>query len=133
MRYLLLVLCLLVPSLHAQTHIAPNSHVYIEPMDGFETYLTAALLKKKVPVIVTDDKTKADYIISGTAHTDPAGWAKTIFISAASSSGASIVMKDAKTGDTAFAYSVNKYTAARASQSTAEACAKHLKSAIDKK
>jgi hypothetical protein len=43
------------------------------------------------------------------------------------------MMKDAKTGDLAFAYSVDKFNAARANQSTAEACAKHLKDAIDNK
>lgn len=134
------LLCLLAFTFtvcHAQKslagHIAPNSHVFIEPMDGFENYLSAAILKKKVPVIIVDDKAKADYVISGTSHVKEAGWAKTIFISGAASAGASITMKDAKTGDLAFAYSVDKYNAARASQSTAEACAKHLKEAIDKK
>lgn len=113
--------------------IRPNSRVFIEPMDGFETYLTAAILKKQVPLIVTDDKAKADYIITGTSHVDKASWAKTIFISGAPQAGASITMKNAKTGDLAFAYSVDKFNAARANQSTAEACAKHLKQAIDQR
>jgi hypothetical protein len=117
----------------APHHIQPNARVFIEPMDGFETYLTAAILKKKVPIVVTDSKEKADYIITGTSHVDKAGWAKTIFISGAPQAGASIMVKDAKTGDLAFAYSVDKFNAARAAQSTAEACAKHLKEAIDKK
>jgi len=114
----------------AATGIRPNSRVFIEPMDGFETYLTAAILKKKVPLVVTSDKANADYIINGTSHVEKAGWAKTIFISGAPQAGASITMKDAKTGDLAFAYSVDKFNAARAAQSTAEACAKHLKEAI---
>lgn len=114
-------------------HIAPNSHVFIEPMDGFENYLSAAILKKKVPILITDDKAKADYIITGTSHVEKAGWAKTIFISPKSAASASITMKDAKTGDLAFAYSVDKSNSARANQSTAEACAKHLKNAIDQK
>jgi hypothetical protein len=37
-----------------------------------------------------------------------------------------------KNGDLAWAYSVDKFNAARASQSTAEACAKHLKEFIGK-
>lgn len=148
---LLITLCLLLATLPAASakspavsepatasasipqRIAPNSRVYIAPMDGFESYLSAAFLKKKVPVIIVDDKSKADYIINGTSHVKEAGWAKTIFISGAASAGASITMKDAKTGDLAFAYSVDKYNSARASQSTAEACAKHLKNAIEKK
>jgi hypothetical protein len=112
------------------TSIRPNSKVFIEPMNGFETYLTAAILKKKVPLIVTDDRAKADYIINGTSHVEKAGWAKTIFISGAPQAGASITMKDARTGDLTFAYSVDKFNAARAAQSTAEACAKHLKESI---
>jgi len=112
--------------------IASGSHVFIEPMDGFETYLSAAILKKKVPLLVTDDRAKADYIITGTSHIDKASWAKTIFISGAPQAGASIAIKNAHTGDLVFAYSVDKFNAARANQSTAEACAKHMKEAIGK-
>ena len=112
--------------------IEKNTHVYIEPMGGFETYLSAAFLKKGVPLIITDDKTKADYIITGTSHTEKAGWAKTLFVTPAPQSDASISMKSAKTGEVVFAYAVDKFAARHADQSTAEACAKHLKNAIDK-
>jgi hypothetical protein len=111
--------------------IERGSRVFIEPMDGFENYLSAAFLKKGTPIVIVDDKAKADYIISGVSHVDRASWAKTIFISGASSAGASIVVKS-KTGDLAFAYSVDKFNSVRASQSTAEACAKHLKNFIQK-
>jgi len=124
-----------VPQSQAATSpkaIQAGSHVFIEPMDGFETYLSAAILKKKVPLLVTDDRDKADYIITGTSHIERASWAKTIFISGAPQAGASIAIKDAKTGDLVFAYSVDKFNAARADQSTAEACAKHMKEAIGK-
>ena len=107
-----------------------NAKVFIEPMDGFETYLDAAFVKKHTPVIVVDDKAKADFIIGGTSHLDKASWAKTIFISGAPQAGASIAMKNKK-GELAWAYSVDKFNAARANQSTAEACAKHLKSFIE--
>lgn len=120
---------------HTQTAPAtlkPGSKVFIEPMDGFENYLAAAILKKKTPVVVVDSKEKADFIISGTAHVEKAGWAKTIFISGAPQAGASISVKEAGTGNLSYAYSVDKFNAARASQSTAEACAKHLKEFIDK-
>jgi hypothetical protein len=120
------------PTLKTSQHIEKGSRVFIEPMDGFETYLSAAILKKKVPLVVTDDKDKADYIITGTSHIERASWAKTIFISGAPQAGASIAMKNAKTGDLVYAYSVDKYNAARAQQSTAEACAKHLKESIEK-
>jgi hypothetical protein len=132
----LTLLCLLlvaVPFAQSQSrHIEPNAKVYIEPMDGFENYLAAAILKKKVPVVVVDDRAKAEYVISGTSHVERANWAKTMFISGAPQAGASISIKDARSGDLVFAYSVDKFNAARASQSTAEACAKHLKESIEK-
>jgi hypothetical protein len=114
-------------------HIAPGSKLFIEPMDGFDTYLSAAILKKKVPVMVVDDRTKADFIVTGGSHVDKAGWAKTIFISPNPHAEASIAIKDAHTGNLVFAYNVDKSNAVRANQSTAEACAKHLKEAIEKK
>jgi hypothetical protein len=44
-------------------HIQSGATVYIEPMDGYETYLAAAIAKKQVPLIVVADKEKAEYII----------------------------------------------------------------------
>src|ERR1700743_2004492 len=105
----------------APAHITKGSRVFIEPMGGFETYLAAALLKKNVPVVVTDDKAKADFVISGVSHLERAGWAKTIFISGASSASASITIKDAHTGDLVYAYAVHKYNSVRQDTSTAEA------------
>lgn len=117
----------------ASTHIAAGSKLFIEPMDGFDTYLAAAILKKKVPVMVIGDRSNADFIVSGGSHVDKAGWAKTIFVSPLPHAEASISIKDAHSGNLVFAYNVDKSNAARANQSTAEACAKHLKEAIEKK
>ncbi len=44
--------------------IKSGATVYIEPMGGYETYLAAAIAKKKVPLIVLADKSKADYFIT---------------------------------------------------------------------
>jgi hypothetical protein len=114
-------------------HIAPGAKLFIEPMNGFDTYLSAAILKKKVPVMVVDDRSKADFIVTGGSHVDKAGWAKTIFVSPNPHAEASIAIKDAHSGNLVFAYNVDKSNAVRANQSTAEACAKHLKEAIEKK
>jgi hypothetical protein len=115
------------------TRITPGSKLFIEPMDGFDTYLSAAILKKKVPVMVVDDRSKADFVVTGGSHVDKAGWAKTIFVSPNPHAEASIAIKDAHSGNLVFAYNVDKSNAVRANQSTAEACAKHLKEAIEKK
>ena len=117
----------------AMPHIVAGSKIYIEPMDGFENYLSAAILKKKVPVLVVGSKEAADFVVAGSSHVDKASWAKTIFVSPNSHAEASIAVKDAKTGALAFAYNVDKSNSARGNQSTAEACAKHLKEEIEKK
>jgi hypothetical protein len=121
------------PVAASMSRIDPGSKVFIEPMDGFNTYLSAAMLKKKVPIVIVDDRTKADFIMVGSSQVDKAGWAKTIFISPNPHAEASISIKDAHTGNMVFAYNVDKSNAVRANQSTAEACAKHLKEAIEKK
>jgi hypothetical protein len=117
----------------APARILPGSKLFIQPMDGFDTYLAAAILKKKVPVVIVDDAAKADFIVVGSSHVDKAGWAKTIFVSPNPHAEASISIKDAHTGTMVFAYNVDKSNAVRANQSTAEACAKHLKEEIEKK
>lgn len=137
MKFAVIVLCLLaIPSIAqppAAHHVRSGSSVFIEPMDGFEVYLSAAIIKKNVPVTIVSDRNRADYIISGNSHIDKAGWAKMVFLKSGSAAAtASIAIKDAKTGDLVYAYAVDKSNSARASQSTAEACAKHMKQDIEK-
>jgi len=49
----------------AQTpQLKSGSTIFIEPMDGYETYLAAAIVKKHVPLAVVLDRDKADYIIT---------------------------------------------------------------------
>ncbi len=43
--------------------IKNGSTVYFEPANGFEIYLTGAMIKYKVPLVVVTDKEKADYAI----------------------------------------------------------------------
>lgn len=52
--------------------------------------------------------------------------------SAQSHEEASIMVKDARTGEIVFAYAVSKGNSIHGKQSTAEACAKHLKHDIEK-
>lgn len=117
----------------AQSPIVSGSKVYIEPMNGFENYLTAAFQKKKVPLVVVADKSMADYIVTGNAEHQKAGWAKIVFTgNIHSDEQASISMVSAKTEEVVFAYAVNKKNTMHGMQTSAEACAKHLKSAIEK-
>jgi hypothetical protein len=115
--------------------IPPHSKVFITPIEGgFDTYLSAALVKKEVPLTVVVMKEKADFEITGIAESEKAGWAKMLFLgSGQSNEQASIKVVNLKTGVVAFAYAANKGSAARGKQSAAESCAKHLKARMEGK
>lgn len=113
--------------------IPSGSKVYVAPMGGFENYVIAGMLKKKVPVTIVADRDKAEYEIRGAAETEKAGWAKMLFLSSQNSNEqASINVTEIKTGTVVFAYSVNKLNSARGKQSAGEAIGKHLNEAMGK-
>ena len=136
----LLALCLTI-LVQAQTAdkqnstvIPAGSKVYIAPMDGFETFLKAALEKKEVPLIVVEEKDKADFEITGASESQKASAAKKIFMGSwHSREEASINVANIKTGEIVFAYSAHKDNSAHGKRSSAEACAKHLKEKVSKK
>ncbi len=113
--------------------IPAGSKIYIAAIPGgFENYIAAGIMKKKVPVILVNDRSKAQYEISGVSETENANWAKMFFMgSGASKEQASIQVLDLKLGYVVFAYSVHKANSVRGKQSVGEACAKHLKNKIN--
>jgi len=116
------------------TKIIAGSKVYITPMDGFDNYLAAAFGKKKVQLVPVIDKEQADYVITGTSLDKKAGWAKIVFMgNVHSDNAASITMFDQKTGAIVYAYAVDKKSTMHGQQTTAEACAKHLKAHMEGK
>jgi hypothetical protein len=158
-RLIAVVLLAFSASAFAQTSpLHSGSTVYIEPMDGYETYLSAAIVKKHAPLIVVTDKTKADFVITSTvSHKDQSqpvvsvsntvnnGTNETPFErgmeqgrAAAAARRAllgitntSISVIDPKSSQIVFAYSAGS-ASAKQFQSTAEDCAKHLKEFIEK-
>jgi hypothetical protein len=115
------------------TKIPSGSRVYVAPMGGFENYVIAGILKKKVPISIVSDRSKAEYEIRGSAETEKAGWAKMLFMgSQQTNEQASINVQEIKSGDVVFAYSVNKLNSVRGKQSAGEAIGKHLNEAIGK-
>ncbi len=118
-----------------QKAFAPGAKVFVAAMpDGFDTFLKSAIAKKKVPITLVESKDQADLEITGSSESQKAGAAKKIIkLSFHSAEQASISVADLKSGEVVFAYSVNKSDSAHGKQSTAEACAKHLKDAIEKK
>ncbi len=113
--------------------IPAGAKVFVDKMpDNFDTYLKPALGKKKVPVVVVEKKDDAEFIISGAAESEKASTAKkVIMLNWHSNESASIQVTDAKTGAILFAYSAVKTNSAHGKQSTADACAKHLKEKIE--
>jgi hypothetical protein len=126
-------LALYVP-VQAQTKssLQAGKKVFITEMpDDFDTYLRAAMAKKRVPLVVVESKDEADFEITGTSETHKAGKAKKILrLNWHSAEQASIAITDLLTGEVVFAYSVNKESSAHGKRSTAEACAKHIKKAL---
>ncbi len=115
------------------TAIPAGSRVFIGLMDdGFETYLKAALAKKKVPLSVVPEKSAADFEITGHSETQKAGAAKKIImLNWHSNEQASISITNLKTSEIVYAYSANKQSSVHGKQSSAEACAKHIKEKIE--
>ena len=59
--------------------IPAGAKVFISPMDdGFHDYLKTAFKAKKVPLVVVEDKTAADFEISGHSDTQKASTAKKV-------------------------------------------------------
>ena len=123
----------------AQTPAAPTfrpgAKVFVNPMpDGFDAILKAAFATKKVPVVIVATKDDADFEIKGSSETQKAGAAKKVFMGSwHSDEQASISVANLKSGEIVFAYSANKKNSAHGKQTSAEACAKHLKEELDKK
>jgi hypothetical protein len=131
MRVMFPALALCFAAIAAEGTIPPGSKIYIAPMGGFETYVKAAIEKKKVPVVIVEQRDAARFEISGTAESEKASTAKKIIrLDWHSKEQASIRVTDIESSEVVFAYSVHKESSAHGKQSSAEACAKHLKDAI---
>jgi hypothetical protein len=139
MHLLLTIALSLVVTVSAQAQqsgtrtIPSGAKVYVAPMpDKFDEYLKTAIAAKKVPVAIVSDRSAAQYELTGHSETEKAGTAKkVIMLNWHSNEQASIKVADLASGEVVFAYSVSKKSSAHGKQSTAEACAKHLKRQIE--
>jgi hypothetical protein len=53
----------LAPSWAQQAKLIPSgAKVFLEPMGGFDTYLKDAMIKKKVPLQIVDEKAQAEFV-----------------------------------------------------------------------
>lgn len=126
----LCVLVLFVASAPAaqedMTRLPAGAKVYVQPMEGFETYIAAAFQKKKVPVVLVASKENADYEMAGSSERDKAGWSKRIFGSGRDAVRASIQIVNIKTGAIVCAIASDKSDAWSGMKSAAEHIAKNV-------
>jgi TolB-like protein len=116
--------------------------VYIEPQNGFETYLAAAIAKKSVPVDVVTDPSKATYVLKSAPvqikqESTGGKIARCVFASCAGiedKANVSVQLIESSSSKMLWAYSVNKQSGgSKNEQSMAEAVAKHLKEFVNHK
>jgi hypothetical protein len=112
--------------------------IYIQPQpDGQESYLAAAIVKKHVPAIVTQNRDEAQFLLTAAAQSKEESTGSKIarcpFIYCIGMEGmrtVTVQLVRAQTNEIAWAYTVNKGNA-NAFQSTAESVAKHLKQFLE--
>jgi hypothetical protein len=140
MRKLALLLFLLAASISFAQVSRPT--VYIEPQNGFETYLTAAFGKKGVQADVVTDQTKAIYVLKSAPveikqESTGGKIARCLFASCAGiedKGNVSVQLIETSSTKVLWAYSVNKQRGgSKNQQSMAEAVAKHFKEFLEKK
>jgi hypothetical protein len=133
MRKLCLVtLCLAVPVVAS----AQGTMVFVAPTDdGFHTYITAAIQKKKVPVSIVASKELATHTLTASQVkvenvTTGKRVVNCLFAYCAGNedkASTSVTLTDNKAGTIVWSYAVNKGRGTKNMQSMAEAIAKHLK------
>lgn len=135
MKRIVSLLVFVAASLPCLAQVARPS-VYLEPQNGFETYVAAAIAKKQVPVDVVTDATKATYTLKAAPveikqESTGGKIARCLFAYCAGiedKGSVSVQLIDASSSKMLWAYSVNKQRGgSKNQQSMAEAVAKHLK------
>jgi hypothetical protein len=117
--------------------------IYVSPADGFQTAITAAMIKKSVPVTIVTEQGKAEFILQAAPvnSKDESGAgkiARCMFLNCIGINGyssVSVQLVKISNGNVVWAYQVRKAMSGPAGiQSLSEAIAKHLKNDyLDKK
>lgn len=119
----------------AAARFAPGAKLFVEPMDGFEQILSRSILKKKVPVVLVNDRANADFVLSGEAYLKKPGWLKGMVLSTHGKGNVSIA--DARMGTVVFAHRFKRadsnLTEGLVYQGWADSCAKDMKKALERK
>jgi hypothetical protein len=121
--------------------IPRNSRIYIapflsedseKPVQGFATYIAAALRKKNVSLIVVNDRSQADFEIQGSADMKGAGFAKKwLLMDFRRTTSASLTVTNLRTGVVSYADASHRASANKGLRSSAEKLAKYLKKKME--
>lgn len=111
--------------------VTSGSKVFVEPMSGFENYLTAAIQSQKVPLTVVLDRSRADYVVTGSWRESEGGTSGNGSLIAPlkrrTNYSASLSIIDPKTSAVLFAFSSEKSATHDLSKQIAEDWAKNLR------
>ena len=138
---LVLWVCMVFFSMSSLAQVARPA-VFLDPQDGFESYLAAAIQKKQVPVDVVTDQSRATYILKAAPieikqESTGGKIARCLFVYCVGiedKGNVSVQFIEKSSTKMVWAYSVNKQRGgSKNKQSMAEAIAKHLKGFLEKK
>ena len=138
LKYFGLTLLLVAPMSFAQ---AARPTIYIEPQNGFETYVAAAMTKKHVPADVVTDRSKAIYVLKSAPiqikqESTGGKIARCLFAYCAGiedKGNVSVQLIETNSSKMLWAYAVNKQRGgSKNEQSMAEAVAKQVKEYLSK-
>jgi hypothetical protein len=118
----------------ATTFAQGKPTLFIEPgTEGFENYVSAAIIKKEVPVTIVTKGEGADYVLKAAPveiqrQSTGSKFARCLFAYCAGVEDRGVASVQLLNGDAVmWSYSVNKGRGQKNKQSLAEAIAKHLK------
>lgn len=67
-------------NINAQTTEKELPKIFVAPMkDSFDSFVTAAIIKRKVPVSIVTNEELADYVLAGNTITGEHKWYDTVF------------------------------------------------------
>lgn len=122
------------PAVEGPKRVPKDAKVFILPAEGFEVYVAAGLVRKKVPVTVVSKRELADFEIATASESQKPGWATVLLTrQTGSREEASVTVTHVGTGTVTFAYAFSRGNTFRGKQSAAESIANHLRDHINGK
>lgn len=118
------------------TCLPQNAKIFIHDMnDGFHTFITAALIDTKTPVLIVTDREKADFEMTGSASESKRNsWARVIFAGqTGSKESASVAISNIHNGVVVFSTASDRSNARRGKRSVAQKIAREIRGEIKTK